>query len=142
MKAGAVSGSWEAEACSCCPETCFFGGRRQTSCSKAAAEGGRARWAGGGIWGTAIMRLTSDSCTASPLPRHQLLQPSCPGTGRGDDLVLRGHAERRRGAGSALEASEDAATLPSRDTEAGGARGLLMSLRESEPEPGWDPGQG
>ena len=72
------------------------------------------RRAGGGIWGTAIMRLTSDSCTASTLPGHQLLQPSCPGTGRGDDLVLRGHAERRRGAGSALEASEDAATLPSR----------------------------
>ena len=47
------------------------------------------------------MRLTSDSCTAS-------------GTGRGDDLVATGHGERRRGARSALQALEDAATLPSR----------------------------
>lgn len=40
VKPGAMPASWEAEARSCCPGTCFFGGRRQTSCSKAAAEGG------------------------------------------------------------------------------------------------------
>lgn len=31
---------------------------------------------------------------------------------------------------------------PVGDTEVGGARRLPMSPRESEPEPGWDPGQG
>ena len=57
-------------------------------------------WAGGGIWGTAIMWLASDSCTASPITSScsPLDSPSAQEL-RGEMVPLTGHGERRKGKG-------------------------------------------
>lgn len=132
-----------AEALSCCPETCSSGGSRQTSCSSNAADGG-GRWAGGGIWGTAIMWLTSDSCTGSPTTSSYSRQGSPParGTGRrvGSDRPWR-ETEKGHSSGAALRACKGCCRV----AHQGGARlagpgaGLAFpeSCRQSQ---GWDPG--
>ena len=65
------------------------------------------------------MWLTSDSCPASPITSSYSWQGSPPAQELGGEMVLTGPGEKGRGgegrgAGSALQASEDVATLPTR----------------------------
>lgn len=124
----------------CCSGTCFSGGSRQTSCSKAAAgEGG---WAGGGIWGTAVMWLTSDSCTASAVISSYSLQGSAPVQELRGEMVPMGHGKRTGGTGFRvrLQASEGAAILPTRGYQLAGPGACLGHPEDQRQSRGWNPG--
>lgn len=96
-------------------------------------------WAGGGIWGTAIMWLTSDSCTTSPVTS------SCSPLDSPSAQELRGemgHGERKKGEGFQvrLQAAEDAATLPFRGHRLAGPGACLGHPECQRQGEGWDPG--
>lgn len=93
--------------------------------------------------GTAIMRLASDSRTASPIASSSSRQGSPPAQELGGEMVLTGQREKRGREGAPGQHCRLQSRLPHcplGHTEAGSTRGLPMSLRKSESGPGWDPG--
>lgn len=68
--------------------------------------------AGGGVWGTAIMWLTSDSRTASPIPSSYSRQGSPPAQELGGETAPTGLGEKSRGEAALRQGCRLARMLP------------------------------